>query len=163
MGMMLLSNRLLLLLLLVETASVVVVVAGTEAESTTTLTAREDFRVTGVSIPCTTFLCFLNSAFILNLSGQLLHSKWPPSVCTNWCFFRFPSTRKDFSHWEQLKGFSPEWILKWAFRLFCWLKPLWQKTHSKGRSPVCTRMWICKKWLEMLNIIRKNIIQRFYL
>lgn len=41
-------------------------------------------------------------------------------------------------------GFSPVWVLKWTFKLICWLKVLWQIEHSNGFSPVCTRTCLCK-------------------
>ncbi len=51
---------------------------------------------------------------------------------------------KDFPHWEQLKGFSEEWICKWflSWLFFVKLFPHWEQV--KGFIPAWINMWFLR-------------------
>ena len=46
-----------------------------------------------------------------------------------------------FPHWSQGNGFSSVWIFLCEFKRRVVGKNLWQISHSKGFSPVCTLRW----------------------
>ncbi len=48
---------------------------------------------------------------------------------------------KDFPHWEQLKGFSEEWVTKWSLSWLFLVKlfPHWEQ--EKGFIPAWINMW----------------------
>jgi hypothetical protein len=56
-------------------------------------------------------------------------------------------SQKDFSHNEQLNGFSPVCILECAFRLLGCAKDFGQRVQLNGFSPVCI-LECAFRWLE---------------
>lgn len=66
----------------------------------------------------------------------------PLALCVIMCLRRLLGLLKLAVHWLQVYGFSPEWVLKWIFRLpFC-VKRFPHCAQAYGFSPVWMRLWM---------------------
>lgn len=66
----------------------------------------------------------------------------PLMLCVIMCLRRLLGLLKLAVHWLQVYGFSPEWVLRWIFRLpFC-VKRFPHCAQAYGFSPVWMRMWM---------------------
>lgn len=59
----------------------------------------------------------------------------------HWCLSRFLMILNILPHMVQVKGFSPVWNLRWAFRLSRRRKLLLHLVHVCGLSPVWNLVW----------------------
>ena len=62
----------------------------------------------------------------------------------------FLHQKKVFSHWWQVKGFSPVCILMWLFRCAYWVKDLPHEEQVKGLYSMCVLWWVFRfpDWLK---------------
>lgn len=68
----------------------------------------------------------------------------PLLLCVIMCLRRLLGLLKLAVHWLQVYGFSPEWVLRWIFRLpFC-VKRFPHCMQAYGFSPVWMRMWMVR-------------------